>query len=81
MGSTTNVGPNTMPETFGYVDNAWFSTDERGRKPRHEIREEKGVTDLIPIFVDRDGGDLRQTGDSPTRDYGSRKETALKPGR
>ncbi|MBI1322296.1 hypothetical protein GC170_03785 [bacterium] len=81
MGSTTNVGPNTMPETFGYVDNAWFSTDQRGRKPRHEIREEKGVTDRIPIFVDRDGGDLRQSRDSPTREYGSRADTALTPSR
>jgi len=81
IGTTTNVGPNTLPDTFSYVDNAWFSSDERGRKPRHEIREEKGVTDRVPIFVDRDGGDLRQAEDSPTREYGAREATALVPKR
>ncbi len=79
IGSTTNVGPNTMPETFVYIDNVWFSIDMRGRKPRHEIREERGVTDLVPVFVDRDGGDLRQAENSPAKGYGSRIMAALMP--
>lgn len=80
IGSSTNVGPKTNPDSFIYRENAWVSTDGRPRKPRHDIREEAGEFEKSPDFVDAKGGDLTQKPGSPTREYGSRQATATKPG-
>ncbi len=80
IGATTNVGPKTNPESFIYRDNAWASTDGRARKPRHDIREEGGEFEKSTDFVDAKGGDLTQKPGSPTREYGSRQASAMRPG-
>jgi hypothetical protein len=80
IGSTTNVGPKTMPGSFVYRGNAWASSDGRHRKPRHDIREEAGEFAKSPIFADAEAGDLTQEPTSPTREFGSRQIIATKPG-
>lgn len=76
---STNIGPNTTPESFIYRDNAWVSSDGRMRKPRHDIKEENATTNLKPAFLDEKTSDFRQRVSSPTKAFGARAESSLRP--
>jgi hypothetical protein len=67
-----NVGPGTAPETWKFVDNAWFDT-EGDRKPRLPGTETGSVYQVDPELVDVGQPTMRITSsDERLRDIGAR---------
>jgi hypothetical protein len=79
VGSMTNIGPQTLPDTFMIRDNAWHSIDGRARSPRLDIKETGATVNETPSFMNIRTQDLRQSSSSPTHEFGSRSESAAKP--
>jgi hypothetical protein len=75
--ATVNVGGNTSPETFTFSGNAWHCLDRPANTRRFvqlPVAETGGKYNLAPRFQDPAAGDLRQTDDSPLREFGVRPE-------
>ena len=53
-----NVGPNTLPETFIFSKNAWYSSD-LNRQPSLPTKETEGIYQVNPMLENAETPDIR----------------------
>ena len=66
LSTYVNIGPNTAPETFTFLNNLWYAHDDPAQsQPTLPIIETGGVVGDDPLFRNPAGGDYHLQSDSP----------------
>lgn len=66
LGTETNVGGNTRPETFVFQSNFWFNVENSNwRGPNIPVNDPGQIINKNPRFEDRDNQDFSLQADSP----------------
>jgi len=71
LSTFVNVGPNTLPDTFTFANNLWFSRDDPGfGGPSLPVVETDPVIQQDPLFLDPAAADFHLDPSSPALDRG-----------
>lgn len=65
----TNIGPNTLPETFIFSNNLWYKYSDPTREPYIPVVDETIITGLDPMFEDLSDEDFSLKETSPAIEY------------
>ncbi|MBC7327319.1 right-handed parallel beta-helix repeat-containing protein [bacterium] len=66
-----NIGPNTEPKSFRFIDNWWFCLDSPSLKPNLPSPEIGGVYGVDPMLKDPERGNFDVKKESPARNVGA----------
>lgn len=63
---TLNIGPNTQPETFAFMNNLWYNYDDfTWTGPNLPVQETNGIIEEDPLFMNMGTGDMTLESGSP----------------